>query len=72
MVSDTGPVWDLSREREPRWGVDVEGPVFRRLEFREVAEGRRDDGAAGASDFLVDQRPREWSAEAESMRDEGW
>lgn len=51
--------------------MDVEGPVFRRFEFREVAEGRRDVGAAGASDFLVDQRPREWSTEAERMRDEG-
>ena len=46
-------------------------PVFLRLELREVAEGRRDVGAAGASDFLVDQRPSEWSAEAERMRDEG-
>lgn len=71
MVSETGPVWDLRRESGPRCGVDVEGPVFRRFEYREVAEGRRDVGAAGASDFLVDQRPREWSAEAERMRDEG-
>ena len=71
MVSETGPEWDLSRERGPRWGVDVEGPVFRRLELREVAEGRREVGAAGVSDFLVDQKPREWSAEAERMRDEG-
>ena len=51
--------------------MDVEGPNFLRLEFRELAEGRRDVGAAGASDFLVDQRPREWSAEAERMRHEG-
>ncbi len=71
MVSETGPVWDLRRERGPRWGADVEGPVFLRLELREVAEGRRDVGAAGASDFLVDQIPREWSAEAERMRDDG-
>ena len=71
MVSETGAVCDLRRERGPRWGVDVEGPTFRRLEFRDVAEGRRDDGAAGASVFLVDQRPTEWSAEAERMRDEG-
>ena len=46
-------------------------PVFLRLELREIADGRRDVGAAGASDFLVDQRPSEWSAEAERMRDEG-
>ncbi len=46
-------------------------PTFLRLELREVAEGRRDAGAAGASDFLADQIPREWSAEAERMRDEG-
>ena len=65
-------MWDLRRDRGPRWGVDVEGPTFLRLELREVAEGRRDVGAAGASDFLVDQKPREWSAEAERMRDEGW
>ena len=71
MVSETGPVWDFKSESGPRWGVDVDGPVLRRFEFREVAEGRRDAGAAGASDFLVDQRPREWSAEAERMRDEG-
>ena len=71
MVSETGPVWDLRTERGPRWGVDVEGPNFLRLEPRELVEGRRDVGAAGASDFLVDQRPREWSAEAERRRDEG-
>ena len=51
--------------------MDVDGPIFLRLKFREVAEGRRDVGARGASDFLVDQRPTEWSAEAERMRDEG-
>ena len=71
MVSETGPLWDFRRERGPRWGVDIEGPNFLRLEVREVTEGRRDVGAAGASDFLVDQRPREWSAEAERMRHEG-
>ena len=71
MVSETGAVWDLRRERGPRCGVDVEGPIFLRLELREVAEGRRDVGAAGASDFLVDQNPREWSADADSMREEG-
>ena len=71
MVSETGAVWDLRRESGPRWGVEVGGPIFLRLELREVAEGRRDVGAAGASDFLDDQRPREWSAEAERMRDEG-
>ena len=71
MVSETGPVWDLRTERGPRWGVDVEGPVFLRLELRKLAEGVRDVGAAGASDFLDDQRPTEWSAEAERIRDEG-
>ena len=71
MVSETGAVWDLRRERGPRWGVDIEGPTFLRLELREIADGSREAGAAGASDFLVDQRPREWSAEAERMRDEG-
>ena len=71
MVSETGAVWDLRKEMGPRWGVDVEGPSFLRLEIREFAEGRREVGAAGASDFLVDQRPREWSAEAERRRVEG-
>ena len=33
--------------------------------------GKRDGEAEGASDFLVDQRPRVWSAEAERMRHEG-
>ncbi len=71
MVAETGAEWDLRRERGPRWGVDVAGPVFRRFELRDVEEGIRDAGAEGASDFLVDQRPREWSAEAERIRLEG-
>ena len=46
---------------------------LRRLEVREEeADGRRDGGAAGASDFLLDQIPTVWSAEAERMRFEGW
>jgi len=45
---------------------------FRRLEVREEADGKRDVGAAGASDFLLDQTPTVWSADAERMRFEGW
>ncbi len=71
MVAETGAEWDFRRERGPRWGVEVAGPVFRRFELRDVDEGRRDAGTDGASDFLVDQRPREWSVEAERMRLEG-
>ena len=58
-------------ERGPRWGADVAGPTFRRLELRDVEIGRRDAGAEGASDFLVDQSAREWSADAERIRLEG-
>ena len=44
---------------------------LRRLELRVLFCGRSDAGAVGASDFLLDQIPTEWSAEAERMRDEG-
>ena len=50
----------------------VEVVSFRRLEVREVVDGMREVGAAGASDFLLDQMPMVWSAEAERMRCEGW
>ena len=71
MVSETGAEWDFRRDSGPRWGVDVAGPTFRRFALRAVELGRRDEGAEGASDFLVDQRPRVWSAEAERIRLEG-
>lgn len=58
-MSETGAEWDFIKERGPRCGVDVAGPTFLRLAFRDVAEGRRDSGAAGASDFFEDQKPRE-------------
>ena len=45
---------------------------FRRLELPGVVEGGRDEGAAGPSDFFVDQKPTKRSAEADKMRDEGW
>lgn len=72
MVSETGAVCDFNRDRGPRCGVEVAGPTFRRLVLWDVAEGIRDAGASAASDFLVDQKPTEWSAEAERIRLEGW
>lgn len=72
IVSETGPLCDFRSERAPRWGVDVEGPTFWRLKPLEAADGTRDSGADGASDFLVDQKPTEWSEEAERIRFEGW
>lgn len=50
-------MWEWRRARGPRCGVVVEVLSFRRLAVREEAEGRMEVGAAGASDFLVDQRP---------------
>lgn len=50
----------------------VEVVSFRRLAVREEPDGRRDAVAAGASDFLLDQKPTLWSAEAERMRFDGW
>ncbi len=37
-----------------------------------MLDGARPVGATGASDSLVDQRPTQWSDEAERMRLEGW
>lgn len=71
IVAETGAEWDFRRERGPRRGVVVADPIFRRFELRDVKERIRDAGAEGASDFLVDHTPREWSAEAERMRLEG-
>ncbi len=72
MVSETGAVCDFNRDSGPRCGVEVAGPTFRRLVLRDAAEGIREGGASGASAFFVDQNPTEWSADAESIRSEGW
>ena len=72
MVSETGPVCDLSSARGPRMGMFVEDPVLWRLELLEAAEERRLSEAEGASDGLADQKRTEWSLEADKMRDEGW
>lgn len=72
MVSETGAVCDFITERGPRCGVDVAGPTFRLLAVWLAVEGMSDAGASGASAFLVDQKPTEWSAEAERTRFEGW
>lgn len=72
ITDDTGAAWDLRRARGPRCGVVVEVVSLRRLELREKADDRREVGAGGASDFLLDQTPTVWSAEAERMRLEGW
>ena len=74
MTSDTGAEWAFRRARGPRLGVLVEvGASFRRL-WEEVGwmVGRRDEGATGESDFLVDHIPRVWSADAERILEEGW
>lgn len=37
-----------------------------------MLDGRRAGGAAGASDFLVDQNPTAWSADPVRIRLEEW
>ena len=61
------------RARGPRCGVEVVAESLRRLElvFLGLDVGRRENGAAGASDLRVDHRPTVWSAEAERTREEG-
>lgn len=71
MTDETGAVWDLRVDRQPRCEVGMAGPTFRRFAPRELFAGRDESGTAGASDFLVDQRHTVWSADAESSRLEG-
>lgn len=72
IMSETGAVCDFINDSGPRCGVEVVGPTFRRLVLRDAAEGIREEGASGASAFLKDQNPTEWSAEPDSIRLEGW
>jgi len=70
----TGAVWPLSRLSGPRCGAEElvdDGFNFRRLMALDDADGSRLDGAEGPSDFLVDQTPTLWSAEADSIREDG-
>jgi len=59
MVEETGALCDLSKARGPRWAVDVEVETFRLFALRVLFGWMRAAGAAGASDFLVDQSPTE-------------
>ena len=70
-TEETGAECDLIKASGPRCGVELDVDNFRRLEIRALLWGSRVNVAAGASDFLLDQIPTAWSAEAESMRVDG-
>lgn len=69
VTSDTCAVCRASKLSGPRWGLGLLLTESLRRLFE--AEGRRFSGAVVFSDFLVDQRPTVWSAEAERMREDG-
>ena len=71
ITDETGAVWDLRIDRQPRCAVETAGPTFLRFAPRELCADKDDSGTAGASDFLVDQRHTVWSADADSIRLEG-
>lgn len=74
IASETGAEWAFRRAKGPRWGGGFEsGLTLRRLlALRGIEVGRREDGAGGESDFFVDQKPTEWSEDADRILDDGW
>jgi hypothetical protein len=73
MAAEVMSVCPSSLDSAPRCDICLLSAfeIFRRLFAAEEAVGRRVDGASGAEDLEVDQRPTVWSSEAESMCDVG-